>query len=518
MFCREPRVEFRVFFPCYMKVKVVVKIGKKRRNFEIPIGRGDKTFKWLGSVASQMYSSDNPEGTLRTRDNFRGLTRRSQHTASDVLLSNGEIPHPMSLLHDYVMDGDVLFCHIAETMVTGADGLPVASTFSTLANINSQDAPMYIDDSNYLEDDSEAMFDTSSGEGLVSRNSRMKDQLGAAQSAGFMKVVMASQMYDVRKMKDDVDLYWKTVARLMPHLSESNTVAMKGIFTTHFSVISLLFDHHAEPLGDYAGQLGRLKFKEMIHTAKIFKSDKDFEPLTTRIFRRVSNNDALTFIGIGPFLAALILVAESRHHNTFDPHSEIRGAERSLNSIVGTNLGKLASHHRLRIRDLLYKNERLAQMRTMYDQLFELFEKYAARSGRVLSTSLPVAHMAELLMESGILVMVAVDEDDKENNHAMSLTIAKDLMAQTRNGYILGRHSIPAEQRRENDLPEPPAEDYLFPEFLEAIARATFYLIDPDEEIMFEEDHMMDGYTKAIRCLREPEPEVVSTLRSKGKH
>jgi hypothetical protein len=64
-------------------------------------------------------------------------------------------------------------------------------------------------------------------------------------------------------------------------------------------------------------------------------------------------------------------------------------------------------------------------------------------------------------------------------------------------------------------MPEAPDDDFVFPEFVEGLARATFYLVDESETIMFEVDHMLDGFRKALTALKDPQP--VEEVKSRGR-
>ena len=148
----------------------------------------------------------------------------------------------------------------------------------------------------------------------------------------------------------------------------------------------------------------------------------------------------------------------------------------------------------------------------MYDQLFALFEKYALKAGADLTVTMPCKYFAELLRDSK-LITLAENEDEPDEHIKLSVSIAEDILTMCRAGYIKGRHIIDEEQRKPTDLPPPPEDEYCFPEFVEGLARATFYLLDDTEEIMFEEDHMIDGFRKALVALEDPAPLEETTGR-----
>ena len=67
--------------------------------FEISVGAGDKTFKWLGNTASQRFATQDPNGALRRRDPVRrGMSKFSSYQSIEVTLPTGQTPHPSALL------------------------------------------------------------------------------------------------------------------------------------------------------------------------------------------------------------------------------------------------------------------------------------------------------------------------------------------------------------------------------------------------------------------------------------
>jgi len=489
-----------------MKVTVDVNCGYERRSYELPVGLGDKTFKWLGSCASQMFSKFIPNGLPRRREDFRGVTKQSQYNIAEVVLANGEIPHPMSLLQDYVLDGDVIQVVLVKNLPIEDGGIAGTSTYQNLSNVNSTVSPLYVDDSMYLQDDNEALYGEDVGidaAHIEVNPDDFKAKERERQSAAlYMRVVLDSQMLDMSKVKSELMGCWTEVHKLMPTLSKGNTLQMKHIFEKNFSMLDALYRHYTH---EENFEMSRLKFKEMIANANIYPKENEFDEITMRIYRLVSKGE--TKISFGQFLASLILLAQSRFHNILHTVHDVTGAVESLTSLFDKFLFPLASKFRLRIRDLLYKDNTLEQIRLMYDKLFELFEKYASKAQRDLTLSMPVQYMAEMLRDSRIIVL-AEDEDEPDKPRQIAESIAEDLLLHSRRGYIKGRHIISEEFRSENDLPPAPEDEYIFPEFVEGIARATFYLLDETDKIMFEEDHMLDGFSKCLKLLEVEEKPV----------
>ena len=100
-----------------MKVRVKAVIDEdKSVNLEIVVGRGDKTFKWLGSVVTHRFSlTSNPNGSLRRREDYRGSTEHANYFIGEITLPTGEVPHPSSMIYDFLRDNDEVVIYIVTT-------------------------------------------------------------------------------------------------------------------------------------------------------------------------------------------------------------------------------------------------------------------------------------------------------------------------------------------------------------------------------------------------------------------
>ena len=83
-----------------MRIKIRAVVGGEERNFDMPCGEGDKSFKWLSNCASQRFALFAPNGTLRRKEGLRGATKHVQATPLIITLANGDSPHPASILCD----------------------------------------------------------------------------------------------------------------------------------------------------------------------------------------------------------------------------------------------------------------------------------------------------------------------------------------------------------------------------------------------------------------------------------
>ena len=134
-----------------MKLIAEVVYGKFRSNMELQCGLGDKTFKWLGTCVVHRYALSRPNGALRSRENCRGLTADSNNHASVITLTDGQVPHPMSLISDYCADGDSLTVKLIDGLEVGKDGRAILPQYLNLANVHSVAAPDFIDSEQFID-------------------------------------------------------------------------------------------------------------------------------------------------------------------------------------------------------------------------------------------------------------------------------------------------------------------------------------------------------------------------------
>lgn len=97
-----------------MKIKAKVIMGEQQRDFYIPCGTGDKNFKWLTLVTTQRFANATPNGSLRWRDDFAGITEKAQYCCVSITLSSGDDPDPTEMINYYLRDGDEVIITLAD--------------------------------------------------------------------------------------------------------------------------------------------------------------------------------------------------------------------------------------------------------------------------------------------------------------------------------------------------------------------------------------------------------------------
>ena len=451
-----------------MKLKIRTKVGEHERIFEIPCGEGDKSFKWLSNCATQRFALSGPNGTLRRKDLIRGDTFNSQALATIMTLPNGEIPHPSSLICDFLSDGDVVTIELGTFLEVDTTGSPAHSEWATLAYATStfggQSSAMGSDSA-----DEETVVDDNESE----KNGKVL----------FMRSILNSQATNKTKVKDDIEDRWEYVEKLMPKLPQDVVSDIKDVFSLRWPIIVEIFQNYAPLNMMMKREMTETDYFHFVEDAEIF-SQRDFEFLTKRTFRRVAAGSR--FLTFGGFVAAVLLLSQARHNDIFEKEkSELIDPVRAVELIIENNLLKLAKMLNVTsyLRLTLFHPKLMYELRLRHELLFLVFEKYAAKSMRDTSLTLPAEFMASLLADSKMT---------SEPNP----TYASEILTACTTGMINGRVLL-----ENSDFPPPPSDEFSFPEFIEGVTRACF---KPDSL------ETMDEQTKIETAIRGKE---LSTCR-----
>ena len=126
-----------------MKLIIRALFDKNVVEYEVPVGMGDKSFKWLGMTVSQRFGTNTPNGAVRRRDPVRrGTTANAMHQSVEVALEDGQIPHPNALISDFCRDGDVISVNLLDRLgIDPVTGIPSTKEWASLAFVNAENNP-----------------------------------------------------------------------------------------------------------------------------------------------------------------------------------------------------------------------------------------------------------------------------------------------------------------------------------------------------------------------------------------
>jgi hypothetical protein len=454
-----------------MKIDVRLIFEEYERVFEISCGDGRaKTFKWLSNTVSQRFANANPNGALRHRDDYRGITENAQHLAKEIILEDGRSPKPDDFLsagpEPFLRDGDEVTIRLVSSIsIDASSGNPVL--------------PKWVEESfnmkSHVLGDGEGKIDFYGSEELPS-----DVMIEIKASADFMRLILISQMLNTKLIGNMMKSHFQPAVKGMPLLKELHSYEIQNIFHEKWTTLIELFERYTTSDGLMNFQ-GFEKFAT--HTEMFPKRDAGALALRihTRAVEITSGVDqfkanALNMTG---FLVALLECAQLLHNDTYEKQGHLDGASAALNSILKHKVLPFAEQLGLQavLKDAFSSDYVMNGIRQYHEKMFLVFEKYAIKS-RELPTSLSAWNMAEMLFHAGLM---------KETDSAH----ASHLLDEVRAGHIVGRAPVekPAVVEEESKLMPPvngmpdqnaaadpqPDTEYLYPEFVEATAKAGFY-------------------------------------------
>lgn len=522
-----------------MKVKAIVRFDDAEHVFIVPCGNGDKTFKWLGNAISQRYSLSAPNGSIRSRENFYGISDRVQYMTNNITVPSGENPHPAEFLHDHLHDGDSVLIDMSSRIpVKKVSGAPNATGWTKLAYSVSQDhlhadlAEPEDDDEEYYDEEEEVGDDDMNNEGLPASEILAK----RAAKVNFMKVVLHSQLIDEKEVSRQVSDIWGMLSPKLRLMKVGDQDDIKHILEEYWDIFLDIFAAYQAPdealpksaKGNDAMIIDLERFLCLVDDASIFAA-VHAHAQASMLFRHaleyfpMSGGHGLYIEG---FIMALILISQLKYNDTLD--SKLRSPQKpgslaasqsatsislkkseSAAKITMSALGQfswscvddfrrlvedyflplakeLGCHSHLR--SVFLSAACLSKIRDAYSILQSTFDKESVKN-RDFPTTISKATMSELLYNAGLVATMGTTADiDK----------CGMLLEEVRHGTIYGRR---ADVRNDDERFSYPDDEFTLAEFIEAVARAGYYFfkdaaqkkaaaaaaagtpLDPDEEV-----------------------------------
>lgn len=466
-----------------MKIKTKVVIGDQQRDFYIPCGTGDKNFKWLTLVTTQRFANATPNGSLRWRDNFAGITEKAQYTCASITLPSGDEPEPSEMINYYLRDGDEVTINLADKQcIRGINGSPKKTKWTSALysstilgefkqedkepEENDEDEDEDEDGEDEEEDDDE--YENGLGYGrsnadtvamkMQQRNDR---QTTIVAKADFMRLILQSQMVNKKKTAHFIETEWSKVSRFIPNLKADQNYLVTEIFIAHCDVLFELFQVFS-PEGSFL-------LKDFV----VFFEDCDVFPVATcafhanKIYFRICKFMKVDEKGFsfGCFLASLLLSAQLKYIDTLDNNTpSFKDSKGALTELIEKKILPICSNLQQKsvLKEEFCTDECLSSINDSYQGLRSVFDKLAAKVRDIPST-VPIEDIREVMYVANLT-------DDKEPDKDFpDQDLTPTLLKTVRLGTLYGREP-------EDPEDEPlDIDEFTFNEFVEAIARAGFY-------------------------------------------
>jgi hypothetical protein len=471
-----------------MKVIVRIIFDKQEVLYEIPVGMGDKSFKWLGLVACNRFSDSCPDGSLRRRDPVRrGINDKATHQPVEMALPDGQIPHPSALLYDFLSDGDEVKVHLVDSQnLSRDDGTPLDSEWAKLAfksnsrrdtnndTMNNSTADGGVDASEVEKSDGDSRYTS-------------QQQHGRAQ---FMRILMKSQMLNHITIEDQVASIWKIVSKAMPKLAKNINNELQAIFIENWDMLTEIFRYFCKISNGPDGRLPKDGFYKMLSEAGVYP-ENELGGIYVRIFDRAlgATDPKEATLSLGGLMVALILCAQTKYNDTYNESNIDLGAGAGLKDILN-DFYIVAERCDMKsmLKSVFTATSTLNQLREWHDELFAVFNKYAGRT-KELPSSMSYKDFTDMLYDAGLTE--PSETDTKGNPVTFEHDTAAALLVSVREGSINGRPARQEESARGGEskggLPDDviPEDEFTYPEMAESICRHSFNRFrgtKPDDE------------------------------------
>jgi hypothetical protein len=527
-----------------MKINVRVIFDKREVMYEIPVGMGDKTFKWLGMVACNRFSSSCPGGALRRRDPVRrGINPEATHQPVEMALPDGQIPHPHALIYDFLADGEEVKVHLVDSQeLSREDGTPTYTKWSKIAfnsKINNNDDNGNEDEEENLGSSTRASaFNDIGNNGDIEQgeSEHVYTQQQKNGRAQFMRLLFKSQMVNTRAVEESVRSTWTIVKKAMPKLDKGIENELIQVYCDNWETFTELFHYFTKITNGPNGRLPKEGFYRLLSEAKVFPNDI-LTNLYVRIYDRAltSTDRNESCLSLGGLMVAMILIAQTKYNDTYTVDDE----SYSYNSIgAGPALKDILENYFLivsercemisMLKNVFMSTDNLNQLREWHDELFACFNKYASRT-KELPSSINYKDFTEMLYDASLTEAAEVDQKGNVISHEYDTAAA--LLESVRQGLIHGRPIVSgsgsgssgssSEEKQggeetttnsnsKSNLPDDviPDDEFTYPEMVEAICRHAFNRFrgtkpDPDTGIVDYMDYIgdlsvMDCFVKGL--------------------
>lgn len=439
-----------------MKLKVTVIFGDKERNFSIPCGTGNKTIKWLGMVASQRYSNAAPNGALRRRDDYCGITENAQYQVEHVYLPSGKIAHPGVMIFDSELkDGDEVTVRLSSRLsVHNCTGSPTKTKWALLAFSTANIENPYLDSSRTeMCGPDDASEDT---EMLVGSENKAAFAMIQAK-AKFMRIILQSQMINEKKLTQKLNTLWTKIECGVPRLRPDDVPQLKKVLEANWDMLTDLFEFYVD-----STYMSKDRFSTFMDEAELFPAYNTAQQCA-KIFARTCGYmhvDEHNF-DFGCLIVALFLAAQVKYNDTLEAGADSLSSPVAMDELLRFNFAPLAERHQLQsvLKYAFCSDECLAYIRPLNDDVQIVFNRYASKMQDV-PVSITLEDLTEVMFTAGLL------------SDASDTAKARTLLTQIKKSTIFGTGAPPTNKGE---------VEVSFPEFVEVVARAGFQrFYDPE--------------------------------------
>eukprot|EP00903_Cladosiphon_okamuranus_P017255 g15900.t1 len=484
-----------------MKLRLQVVYEGKELAYDMPVGDGRMTIKWLGLAAAQYFSSTmKPRGYRRHREKAgpgKSISASAKllpsrvYTAKARAAGSSTFLHPEKSISEELRPGEEVSVVLTNKMAVNQLGRPIRERWMFIAfSLGDQTEE---ERNKAITAEYRAM---ANAQAKQEREAEARAADLAAKKGAAMRRMMVSQLYCPDKVERAFDRDWaqlchpvlQPIDRITEDLEEQSNV--KDVLLSHYVALVEVFKHYASVGSALStGQIDIMEFSAFMHDLRGFSASK------SRDLIEKSFNEAIMIcrgdktagtMGVIDFLFCVIRLATARHLSNTSSiggsgaatgesgsgSSKIRMAgsvHEAVDLFMESAMLPLA-HRRvigLQIKTALDSDEILALYHDHDASLKSIFDKYCTAGDRAggpeaLGVLLNIAEFRMILRDSGLL-----GGNNKEDDE-LTAKEARQAFAGAQNDLCGGDPQGPPAPGA-----GPQIEQMTYPEFLEGIARVA---------------------------------------------
>eukprot|EP00752_Nemacystus_decipiens_P008506 g7596.t1 len=483
-----------------MRLDVRVVYEGKELAYDMPVGDGRMTIKWLGLTAAQYFSSTmKPRGYRRHREREgpgKTVSASAKLLPSRVYTSKATFLHPEKSISEELRHGEEVFVVLTNKMPVNHLGRPMRERWMFIAFCVSEQTKA--ERHKAIAAEYRAM---ASAQARQEREAEARAADLAAKKGATMRRMMVSQLYCPDKVERAFDRDWarlchpvlQPIDKITEDLEEQSSI--KEVMLSHYVTLVEVFKHYASVGSAIStGEIDIMEFSAFLHDLRGFSASK------SRDLVEKSFNEAIVIcrgdktagtMGVIEFLFCVIRLATARHlsHSGSSSSSSINtsavtaGESGSGSSKIRTagsvheavdlfmESAILPLAHRkvigLQIKTALNSDDILAVYHDQDASLKSIFDKYCKVGDRAggpeaLGVLLNIAEFRMILRDSGLLGGNHKEDDE------LTAKEARQAFGGAQNDLCGGDPQGPPPPGA-----GPQIEQMTYPEFLEGIARVA---------------------------------------------
>lgn len=479
-----------------MKLTVRCTYQSKEAVFEVPVGDGRKTFKWLGVAAAQRFGSHaKPAGCRRHRERLNcGVPSASARLLpARVSTASNPFCHPYALLCDELEDQDEVLVLLTDKFVVDAVGKPCKDRWMRVA--------FGVSD-NMKDDRDMAMLEEKKVIDKVQKALEAEHNIKAAavihRKALEMKEFVKDQLYSRDKVLAAFEEDWvkinNPVYQPLDKLvgGQEDQSRIRELMLDCYLSISELFKYYScYVAGLRTADMEFVEFSTFIHDSKILNMSKNRE-LVERVFQESANNGTFKATSTGvanmsiklhEFFFALIKVALLRYQllgagdirgfrTTTEGNRVAENPADAVKWLLEEYITPLVERKLigLQVKRALERDEVLALLFDHHDQMRKVFDAY---STKVIDESSSLYHEQLNIKEFGLILEHAHllgghtrgDDELTTKEARQAFSGAQNALCGESEEQVAGLKKASSEGSS--------AEQMTYAEFLEAVARVA---------------------------------------------